>query len=58
MERYKQISLAELFELILKEDFNNIYFQNKNTALIKATNEYWGIKEFKNHKWFLREVID
>lgn len=59
MERYKEISLAELFELILKDDYNEIYFQERNNRDLKnAAGFDWKFKEFKAFKWFKREVID
>lgn len=57
MERYIEISLADLVEVILKDETSNIYFQ-ENGQLYKANNYKWAINEFKRKKWFRREVIE
>lgn len=57
MERYVEISAADLFEAITKDNVKDIYFQ-ENSQLYKATNYQWSLNEFKKKKWFKREVIE
>lgn len=58
MERYKEISMADVFELITKKEIQNIYYQGKNGQLFKADDTHWYLKMFANTKWFKREVIE
>ncbi|MEB9506884.1 hypothetical protein P4J13_23405 [Bacillus anthracis] len=58
MERYKEISLADVFELILKGEISNIYYQNGNKELSKADGSSWFFKTIAEYKFFKREVIE
>lgn len=58
MERYKEISMADVFELITKKEIQNIYYQDKNGNLHRADETHWYLKMFANTKWFKREVIE
>ncbi|MGR6008136.1 hypothetical protein ACT7CZ_03240 [Bacillus cereus] len=58
MERYKEISLADVFELILKGDISNIYYQNGNKELSKAEESSWFFGSIAKYKFFKREVIE
>lgn len=59
MERYKELSVAELFEHILKDNINSVYYQENSTGnLKKAATVDWRLNEFTKYKWFKREVID
>ncbi|MDF9513447.1 MULTISPECIES: hypothetical protein [Bacillus] len=58
MERYKEISLADVFELILKGEISDIYYQNGNKELSKATDTHWYLKTIAKYKFFKREVIE
>ncbi|HHY72677.1 MAG TPA: hypothetical protein GX497_05545 [Bacillus bacterium] len=57
MKRYKEISLAELFELIMKDEIKEIYVKN-NGNLEPASKYNWSLTEFKKYKWFKREVME
>ncbi|EOQ15404.1 hypothetical protein KQ3_05873 [Bacillus cereus B5-2] len=58
MERYKEISLADVFELILKGETSNIYYQNKRKELSKADETSWFFVSIGKYKFFKREVIE
>ncbi|MGG0355351.1 hypothetical protein ABEY57_17450 [Bacillus tropicus] len=58
MERYKEISLADVFELILKGEISNIYYQNAQKGLVKASESGWYFGSIEKYKFFKREVIE
>lgn len=58
MTRYREISLADLFDLISKGETSDIFFAERNGELGKADKESWTFSEFKKYTWFKREVIE
>ncbi|NIA59455.1 hypothetical protein G5716_14115 [Bacillus pacificus] len=38
MERYKEISLADLLEMVSKGNFNDIYWKNNSNELVPVIN--------------------
>ncbi|MED2035562.1 hypothetical protein P4V74_30850 [Bacillus thuringiensis] len=58
MERYREILLADVFELISRNKVEGIYFKNKNGTLLRATDYNWGLNEFTKIKFFKHEVIE
>ncbi len=59
MERYKEISLADVFEMITKNELDDIYFKSNDTgSLLKARRDKWYFSELAKTKWFKREVIE
>ncbi|WP_176520711.1 hypothetical protein [Bacillus cereus] len=58
MERYKEISLADMLAQIANGEFNEIYLQQKSGGLVKAIDCNWKLNEFAKYKFFKREVIE
>lgn len=58
MERYKEISLADLLGLIAKNKINDVYLQQKNGGLVKAMDYNWKLDELGKYKFFKREVVE
>ncbi|HFU7087194.1 TPA: hypothetical protein ACGN8S_002229 [Bacillus cereus] len=58
MERYKEISLADLVALIEQNKIENVYFQGRNDELYKADDRQWNLDSLSKRKWFKREVIE
>lgn len=58
MIRYREISLADLFDLISKGETSDIFFAERDGTLGKANKHEWYFSEFKKYKWFKREVIE
>ncbi|MBO1583030.1 hypothetical protein [Bacillus sp. XF8] len=58
MERYKEISTADLFEMIAKGNFKNIYWKNNNDEIVPAGNYNFRLDRLAKVKWFKREVIE
>jgi len=57
MERYIQISLADVFQMIMNEDFKDVYVKH-NGEIKKATDFNYKFQDFKRQTWFKREVIE
>ncbi|MEB9100875.1 hypothetical protein P4V72_29655 [Bacillus thuringiensis] len=58
MERYKEISLADLLGLIANNKINDVYLQQKNGGLVKAMDYNWKLDELGKYKFFKREVVE
>ncbi|MGN4542756.1 hypothetical protein [Bacillus cereus group sp. MYBK95-2] len=58
MERYKEISLADVCWLILKGEVGNIYYQNSTKELVKVDESSWYFGSIAKYKFFKREVIE
>jgi hypothetical protein len=58
MERYREISLADLCELILKNELDEVFFQGITGNLLRHEDRRWNLKELSNYKWFVREVLE
>lgn len=56
-EHYKSITVAELLNSILEDNYNDIYFQDVDKTLLKATDHEWKFSEFKRFTWFRLEVL-
>ena len=57
MERYIEISVMELFQMIEADNTENVYFKDDG-GYIKSADDYTHLlRNFKTRKWFKREVI-
>ncbi|WP_193063414.1 hypothetical protein [Oceanobacillus oncorhynchi] len=57
MERYIEISTADLFQMILSGEDSDVYVK-WNGKIFKANSEEWKFSELIRNQWFKREVIE
>jgi len=57
MERYIEISTADLFQMILSGEDSDV-FVKWNGKIFKANSEEWKFSELIRNQWFKREVIE
>ncbi|WP_340742219.1 hypothetical protein [Sporosarcina sp. FSL K6-5500] len=58
MERYKEISLAEMLDLISKGEFSSIYVKSNRVGICHIGDSTYNLSLLKDKQWFKREVIE